>query len=41
MLLKPILGNLGLMAWCIILLEYPIIVGVHEVHEGLQMVNKQ
>ena len=34
------LQNLGLMAWCIILLEYPTIVWVHEVHKGLQMVTK-
>ena len=40
-LLKPVLDNLGPMALCNILLEYPIIVGVHEVHEELQMVTKQ
>jgi hypothetical protein len=41
MLLKLILDNSGLMTWCIVLLEYPIVVGVHEVIEGLQMVTKQ
>ena len=40
-LLQPILGNLGLIGLCFILLEYPIIVEVHEVQEGLQMVTKQ
>ncbi|PNF19776.1 hypothetical protein B7P43_G14743 [Cryptotermes secundus] len=41
MLLEPILDNSGLMTWCIVLLDYPIVVGVYEVHEGLQMVTKQ
>jgi hypothetical protein len=29
------------MTWYSVLLEYPIIVGLHEVHEGLKMVTKQ
>ena len=33
MLLKPILDNLGPVAWWIILLEYPITVGVCDVYE--------
>jgi hypothetical protein len=41
MLLEPILDNLGLMTRCIVLLEYPITVGIHEVHEGLALVSKQ
>jgi hypothetical protein len=41
MLLELILDNLGTTTQCIVLLEYPIVVGVHEVHEGLQMVTKQ
>jgi hypothetical protein len=41
MLLEPILENFGPMTWCIVLLDYPIFVGVHEVPEGLQVVTKQ
>jgi hypothetical protein len=41
MLLEPILDNSGPMTWCIVLLEYPIFVWVHEVPEGLHMVTKQ
>jgi hypothetical protein len=40
-LLELVPDNLGPMTQCTVLLEYPIIVGVHEVHEELQMVNKQ
>jgi hypothetical protein len=38
MFLEPILDNSGPMTWCIVPLEYPIIV---QVHEGLQIVTKQ
>jgi hypothetical protein len=41
MLLEPILDNSGPLTWCSVLLEYPIVVGVHAVPEGLQMVTKQ
>jgi hypothetical protein len=41
MLLEPILNNLAPMTRCIVLLEHPIVVGVHEVHKGLQMATKQ
>jgi hypothetical protein len=41
MLIEPILDNLGLQTQCTVLLEHPIIVGVHEVHQVLQMVTKQ
>jgi hypothetical protein len=41
MLLEPVLNNLGTGTRCIVLLEYPIFVGVHEVYEGLQMITKQ
>jgi hypothetical protein len=40
-LTETILDNSGPLMWCIVLLEYPIIVGVNEVHQRLQMVTKQ
>jgi hypothetical protein len=41
MFLEPILDNSGPMTRCIVLLKYSIVVGVHEVYEGLQTVTKQ
>jgi hypothetical protein len=41
MLLKPILDNFGPITRLIFLLEYPVIVGIHEVYEGQKMVSKQ
>ena len=41
MVFEPILDHLGPMAQFIILLEYPIIVGVYEIHEGLQMITSE
>jgi hypothetical protein len=41
MLLEPILDNSDPMTRCIVLLEYPIVVGVRKIREGLQMVTDQ